>query len=395
MDRIDAAAPDWLRAMGEHLGDHGPPPGTIPVAAVLLALGLHWALFRWQLRRTQGHLGVWPRLVRRMRRPVRLAFVLAALILSVPGSGLPMEWTARLEHLALILLILLIGWVAVGLTNFFAARSIARHRFDVEDNLMARKYVTQVRVLQRAANIVLTLLTAIGAAMTFEAVQSYVTSLLASAGAAGLILGLAARPVLANLIAGIQIALTQPIRLEDVVIVEGEWGWVEEIFATYVVVRIWDWRRMVVPLSFFIEQPFQNWTRETASILGSVFWHVDYTLPVGEMRKKMHEVVEASPLWDGKAVVLQVVETDKDTVTLRGLMSSRNSPENWDLRCEVREKMVTWLQDTYPQALPRLRGELSLLPDGAGRMPGGQDGQAPDRRAREAAAQRTERRSGS
>jgi hypothetical protein len=204
-----------------------------------------------------------------------------------------------------------------------------RYRIDTEDNLRARKFVTQARVLRRTVNIVVGILTVGAVLQTFESVQRYGVSLFASAGAAGLILGLAARPVLANLIAGIQIALTQPIRIDDVVIVEGEWGWIEEIFATYVVVRLWDLRRMIVPLSHFIEQPFQNWTRESASIIGAVYWHLDYTVPVAKVRAKLAEIVEASPHWDGKVVNLQVTDTDKDTVTVRGLMSARTSPQAW------------------------------------------------------------------
>ena len=250
------------------------------------------------------------------------------------------------------------GWTAILLTNHFTNRALRRHRLDTEDNLIARKFYTQVQVLRRTAVILLGIVTTGAVLLTFESVQEYGISLFASAGAAGLILGLAARPVLSNLIAGVQIAITQPIRLDDVVIVEGEWGWIEEIFATYVVVRIWDWRRMVVPLNYFIEKPFQNWTRESASILGAVFWQLDYTAPVGAIRDKVEELVKQSPYWDGKAWVLQVVDSDKDTITLRALMSSRTSPQNWDMRCEVREKLIVWLQAEYPEALPRLRGEL-------------------------------------
>ena len=210
--------------------------------------------------------------------------------------------------------------------------------------------------------------------MTFESVQEYGLSLFASAGAAGLILGFAARPVLANLIAGIQIAITQPIRIEDVVIVEDEWGWIEEIYATYVIVRLWDWRRMVIPLSYFIEKPFQNWTREGASVIGSVYWYMDYTVPVQKVREKLEEVLETSPYWDGAVVNLQVVDTDKDTIHLRGLMSARTAPQAWDLRCEIRERILGWLQAEYPETLPRLRGELDMRPPGTtGRTTEGAD----------------------
>ncbi|UMA67122.1 mechanosensitive ion channel family protein (plasmid) [Roseivivax marinus] len=334
-------------------------PLVILTCAVLLAVLLHRVAYRLAMDRFEKRIGVGAALLRRARRPLRILVVLLALLLTLPRVSMAPGLREPVGHVILLLVILLSGWTLILLTDLVSERSLRRYRIDTEDNLAARKRVTQVRVLRRAAVILLVILTAALALMTFESVRRYGVSLFASAGAAGLVLGFAARPVLSNLIAGIQIAITQPIRLEDVVIVEGEWGWVEEIFATYVVVRLWDWRRMVVPLSYFIENPFQNWTRETAGIIGSVYWYVDYTLPVADMREKLEEVIEASPYWDGKVQVLQVVDTDKDTMHLRGLMSARTSPQNWDLRCEVREKMLDWLQRAHPEALPRLRGELS------------------------------------
>ncbi|ABV95633.1 mechanosensitive ion channel (plasmid) [Dinoroseobacter shibae DFL 12 = DSM 16493] len=340
-------------------------PAALLLAAVVAALQLHALAFALLSRFTKTNCGVVGSLAERARRPLRLAFILAALAITIPQIGLPYRWESRLGHLFLVLLIVLVGWTVIILTSHFSDRAIRRHRLDTDDNLQARKFVTQVRVLKRTANIVFGILTAGAVLLTFESVQRYGVSLFASAGAAGLILGFAARPVLANLIAGIQIAITQPIRLDDVVIVEGEWGWIEEIYATYVVVRIWDWRRMVVPLSYFIEKPFQNWTRENASIIGAVYWYMDYTVPIAEMRAKLEKTVENSPHWDGQVVNLQVTDTDKDTLHIRGLMSARTSPQAWDLRCEVREKLIAWLQAEYPEALPRLRGELEMRPERA------------------------------
>lgn len=335
-------------------------PAALLAGALVLAVALHALAFRALRHVAQTDSGTLGALLRRARRPTRLAFVLAALAIVVPRLELPYAWQDGLGHLFLVLLIVLIGWTAILLTRHFSDRVVRRHRMDTDDNLAARKVVTQIRVLRRTATILLVIVTVSAVLLTFDAVQEYGVSLFASAGAAGLILGLAARPVLANLIAGIQIAITQPIRLDDVVIVDGEWGWIEDIFATYVVVRIWDWRRMVVPLSYFIEKPFQNWTRESASIIGSVYWYLDYTVPVAEVRAKLEEIVRASPHWDGQVVNLQVTDTDKDTIALRGLMSARTSPQAWDLRCEIREKLIAWLQEAYPDALPRLRGELAM-----------------------------------
>ncbi|OAN79427.1 hypothetical protein A8B78_11890 [Jannaschia sp. EhC01] len=219
-------------------------------------------------------------------------------------------------------------------------------------------------MLRRTTNIFIGIFTATAVFPTFDAVQQYGVSLFALAAAAGLIPGLAARPVLANLIAGIQIAITQPIRIDDAVIVEGKWGWIEGIHASNVVVRSWDWRRMLVPLSHFIEQRFQNWTRASASIIGAVHWYLDYNVPVAVMREKLEEIVRASPHWDGQVVNLQV--TDKDVLWILGLMSARTSPQAWELRCEVREKLIGWLQADHPEALPRLRGELAMRDSDAG-----------------------------
>jgi small-conductance mechanosensitive channel len=197
------------------------------------------------------------------------------------------------------------------------------------------------------------------ALMTFNSVRQYGVSLFASAGAAGLIVGLAARPLLSNLIAGVQIAVTQPIRIEDAVIIENEWGWVEDIASTYVVIRLWDWRRMVVPLSYFIERPFQNWTRDTASLIGSVVLHVDYAADVARIRNYLGEAARESKLWDGAVVNLQVVDTNTRTMELRALVSARNAPQSWDLRCEIREKLIAYLQREMPEALPRDRADIS------------------------------------
>lgn len=364
--RLDTA-PDFVAPMLAVLG------------ACVAALFLHWLAYR-VLSRVLAHENATGRsLLRRARRPSRLAAVVAALAWVLPNIRLPYDWQDNVGHLFLILLIILIGWTLILLTNHFSERAVRRHRLDVEDNLSARKFVTQARVLRRTTTIILGIFTVAGVLLTFESVQKYGAGLFASAGAAGLVLGLAARPVLTNLIAGLQIAITQPIRLEDVVIVEDEWGWVEEIFATYVVVRLWDWRRMVVPLSYFIEKPFQNWTRESASIIGTVFWYLDYTVPIDEMRAKLEELAQDSPLWDGKVVNLQVSETEKDSIAVRGLVSARTSPQAWDLRCEIREKMINWLQNDHPQALPRLRGNIEIRSSGdTSRMPPPrEEGEAP------------------
>jgi small-conductance mechanosensitive channel len=205
--------------------------------------------------------------------------------------------------------------------------------------------------------------------MTFDSVRQYGVSLFASAGAAGIIVGLAARPLLSNLIAGVQIAVTQPIRIEDAVIVENEWGWVEEIASTYVVIRLWDLRRMVVPLAYFIEKPFQNWTREAQSLLGAVLLHVDFAADIARIRRQLSEIVRDSKLWDGSVVNLQVIDAHPKTMELRALVSARNASAAWDLRCEVREKLIAFLQKEMPDALPKDRSVVVAANPG-GAIPG-------------------------
>ncbi|MGZ9811959.1 mechanosensitive ion channel family protein [Pseudoroseicyclus sp. H15] len=327
------------------------------VLAGWLAHGLVWSALRRALRSRNG-LG--HQLVVKIRRPARLGFIIAFATLFAQAANLDSDFQYWLAKAAVAVVIALVGWAVLIAIDVAVERANAGLKLDAEDNLAARKQATQMRVLQQAGKIVVVLVTLASVLATFETVRQYGVSLFASAGAAGLVLGFAARPVLANLIAGIQIALTQPIRIDDVVIVEGEWGWIEEIASTYVVVRIWDLRRLIVPLSQFIEQPFQNWTRQTADIIGTVFWYLDWTAPIGEMREKLKEFAEESDYWDGKVVNLQVTDTDKDVITVRALVSARNSPTAWDLRCEIREKMVNWLQEAHPTALPKLRGELSM-----------------------------------
>jgi len=344
---------------------------------ILAGLVLHALIFRAIAR--YAHVGEdrhAARFAASLKWPTRLLVLAVVAANAVALLDLPAGLNMPLRRLGYVLAIAAFAWGLVRVIHALQTRAERHFRTDVADNLTARKMRTQIAVLSRVAVAVVLLISAAIILASIPAVREFGVSLLASAGIAGIVVGMAARPALANLIAGVQIALAQPIRIDDVVIVEGEWGWVEEIFATYVVVRIWDWRRMVVPLSYFIERPFQNWTRESAAVIGSVFWYVDYTVPVDAVRAKMEEFVHESPLWDGNVVVLQVTDTDKDTMTLRGLMSARNSPRSWDLRCEIRERLLVWLQAEYPGALPRLRGELEMK--GEGRDGEWRDGAAPE-----------------
>ncbi len=263
-----------------------------------------------------------------------------------------------ISHIVSPWLIVSIGWFLIGIVN--AARETFLSHYDItaKDNLQARRIYTQTRVIENVIDVIIVVLTVALVLMTFEKVRQLGTSLLASAGIIGVILGFAAQKTLGNFIAGLQIALAQPIRIDDVVIVEDEWGWIEEITLTYVIVRIWDLRRLVVPISYFIEKPFQNWTRISADILGSVFIYADYTVPVKELRSELTRILEESPHWDKKVNVLQVTNATAQTVEIRALMSSVDSPTAWNLRCEVREKLLEFLQKRFPECLPRTRVEL-------------------------------------
>jgi small-conductance mechanosensitive channel len=245
----------------------------LAAAAAAVALLAHWLSLRLVLRvpvpgRARGFLQTF---IATTTGPSRLAVVVLTLWVALPSADFPVAVSRGIGQVLLVGLVVLVGWSAMRALEVAAALHLRRFRLDVDDNLLARKHVTQVHVLRRAGGILIALVTAAAALMTFPSVRAYGVSLFASAGAASLVVGLAARPLLTNLIAGVQIAVTQPIRLEDAVVVEGEWGWVEEITSTYVIVRLWDQRRMVLPLSYFLERPFQNWTRETTSLIGSVF----------------------------------------------------------------------------------------------------------------------------
>jgi small-conductance mechanosensitive channel len=295
-----------------------------------------------------------------MRGVTRLALWIAALVLSVQVAPLAPNTADWLARLLLIAIVTLIGWGAITALRLAGQIYLRRFRIDTEDNLVARKHVTQVRVLIRTADVLVVIITIGAALMTFEPVRQYGVSLFASAGVAGLVAGLAARPVLSNLFAGIQLAMTQPIRIDDQVVIENEWGTIEEIRSTYVVVRIWDLRRLVVPLTYFIEKPFQNWTRESSAILGTAMLYVDYRAPVATIRARLRHILEQSDNWNGQVAGLQVTDARESTIELRCLMSANSAGQAFDLRCEVREKLVDFLQRHHPEALPTRRADIGF-----------------------------------
>ncbi|HET9862168.1 MAG TPA: mechanosensitive ion channel domain-containing protein [Steroidobacteraceae bacterium] len=295
-------------------------------------------------------------------KALRMVLPILALILGTPALAAPPEAKAVIQNAISLALIGTIGFILIQFVNAMSQLVLQRYRLDVADNRRARGIYTQVTVLKKIAVAVIALFAVASMLMVFQSVRQLGTAMLASAGVAGIVIGFAAQKSLGTLLAGIQIALTQPIRIDDVVIVEGEWGRIEEITLTYVVVRIWDLRRLVVPITYFIETPFQNWTRTSADILGSVFLHVDYGVPVDALRAELTRILEASPHWDKKVNVLQVTDAKERTLELRALASAVDAGTAWNLRCEVREKLVAFVQKNYPDSLPRLRATVEQKP---------------------------------
>lgn len=332
------------------------------IIVVVAALICHYVLLLMLprvTRRTASRID--DAVIKHLRGPARWLMIFIGIRLFLPLFDIPIEFQEFLRHIFSLALIALVSWLLIKSTNILDDYVLERFDVDQKDNLMARKVHTQLSVVKRIVIAVVVIIAVGTMLMTFERIRQLGTTILASAGIVGIVVGLAAQKTIGTFIAGLQIALTQPIRIDDVVIVEGEWGRIEEITLTYVVVKIWDLRRLVVPITYFIEKPFQNWTRVTADLLGTVFLYVDYTVPVEAVRKQLQQILKKSEHWDGKVCVLQVTNTTDKTIELRALMSAVDASTAWTLRCEVREKLVSFVQDKYPNALPKVRAELEKL----------------------------------
>lgn len=327
--------------------------------AAFLAGQLLFLIARRLLRRNRLIVSM----MQRSARPVALVWPLLALRVSWEAAPNDLVWISASRHVVTLLLTLALTLAGAGVVRGIGDRVLQATEPDIrKGELSARRLYTQAQMLTRIATFVVAVIGVAAALMTFPGVRQIGASLLASAGVAGIVIGFAARPVLSNLLAGVQIALTQPIRLEDVVIVEGEWGWVEEIRATYVIVRVWDERRLVLPLQWFIDHPFQNWTRHSSRLIGTVFWWVDYRMPLQPIRDEIKRVCEGAPEWDGRLAMLQVTDSNERAIQLRALVTAPDAPRAWDLRCRVREAVIDLIQREYPQYLPRLRAELAATP---------------------------------
>jgi small-conductance mechanosensitive channel len=331
--------------------------GAFVVACLLHAGAL--ALLDRMLRRRRPYLN---RILTATKNPARAGLLLIALAIALPTVPLGAESKLVFVRCLVLATICLIGWTALKLLQIGANLYLRNFRLDVPDNLLARKHVTQVRVLVRVLDTVIVLLTVGSILMTFDTVRQYGISVFASAGVAGVIFGLAAQPVLSNLIAGIQLALTQPIRLEDAVTVQNEYGCIEEINATYVVIRLWDLRRLIVPLNYFIQQPFYNWTRQAGANIGSVLLYLDYSAPIERIRAKAVELAAKTTQPGGKLVNLQVTNTSAEAIELRVLVTAASVGDTSNFCAELREQLIGFLQSECPQALPRRRHEITEVP---------------------------------
>ncbi|MDB5662665.1 MAG: rane protein [Sphingomonas bacterium] len=349
MPQLVAALPAWLQ------------PAALLIGALFAALVVHriaWLVLRraaGRIQRMPGELTI-----ERVRAPSRWLLVAMTLAAVEPALDLPARIELVWERVAGLLFPALFGWLVIGALGIFNDAVQAHADISVADNLQARRRRTRASILYRIAVFGILLVAFCMMLMSIPSVRSIGVTLIASAGLAGLAVGAAAQPALKNVIAGIQMAFTEPIRLDDVVVIDGEWGRIEEIRLTFVVVKIWDERRLVVPVSKFLEQSFQNWTRQTSQLLGTAFLHVDPSADVARLRAKLEEVVKANDKWDGRVLGLQVTETFADHLELRALVSAADAGRAFDLRCDVREAMMAFIRDEMPEAIVRQRSDLHL-----------------------------------
>ena len=338
---------------------------AILIGTIVVGYVLQRALFAFLERAfSKKNEGVVAALLRRAGPPSGFAFPLLAALIAIPELTFPPDVDAVLVKMTAVATVIAGAWAIIAAIGLYADLTKGKYKLDVEDNLRARQVETRIDILGRTAVIVVVIIAFALAAMAFPSVRALGTTLLASAGVAGIVLGIAARPLFENLIAGVQLALAQPIRIDDVVIVEGEYGHIEQIASTFVVVRLWDQRRMVLPLTYFIEKPFQNWTRTGSALLGTVFLYVDYSVPLEPLRAELPKMLESEPKWDGAVQAIQVTDAKETTIELRILVSARNSADLFDLRCNVRERMIAFLQQNHPTALPTTR-QMAIAPPAA------------------------------
>ncbi|HEX6968704.1 MAG TPA: mechanosensitive ion channel family protein [Micromonosporaceae bacterium] len=335
---------------------------TVAAAAAAAAFALVLVVVVNRIaRRLSGRSVLLAELVEHAHAPLRFTVVTLAVQFAVRFTtehAAGATWRRSLLHFLVLVIIAAFGWLVASSVLALEDVTMARFRTDLADNRQARRVRTQVVILRRITVAVVVLLAAAVMLMTFDSVRAVGASLLASAGLAGVIAGLAAQSLLGNVFAGLQLAFSDALRLDDVVVVEGEWGRIEEITLSYVVVRIWDDRRLILPTSYFTTKPFENWTRNRSEVTGTAVFDVDWSVPVAAMRAELQRIVEDSDLWDGRVCGLQVIDATGGTVRVRATMSAADASKLWDLRCHVREQLVAWIREQEPIALPRMRAEV-------------------------------------
>jgi small-conductance mechanosensitive channel len=336
------------------------------LTAILYAgwiIALLWLVFR-AIRAVEKRMRLWAErthslpgkiLVPIVGHTLRFSVPLLGIILLLPLLKLPENWTWVTQKGVGILFIVTLSFLIVHGINAMQAALVSRQRLDLPDNLSARRIYTQVSVIRKIIITAVVIIATGSVLMLFDPVRQFGTSILASAGIAGIVIGFAAQRTLGNVLAGIQIALTQPLLIDDIVVVEGEFGQIEEITLTYVTVRTWDLRRMILPITYFVEKPFQNWSRVSTELLGTIVLYLDYQAPIGELRKELKRLVENNPKWDRKVCGLQVTDTKLSTIEVRVLVSSTDPGKVFDLRCEMREGLIEFLCRNHPESLPRQR----------------------------------------
>ena len=357
-------------------------------ASVLFAL-IVVQVVHFTVRRIGRRAPLFDQLATRLHRPTQCLAAVLAVQATLHATTATGDWRGPLLHAVTVLVIAASAWVVGAVLLVLEDAALARFRTDVENNKTARRVHTQITVVRRVT-VAVVVIVAIGAVLvTFPVARAAGASLLASAGIAGVVAALAAQSVLGNVFAGVQLAFSDELRLDDVVVVEGEWGRVEDITLSYVVLHLWDDRRLTLPTSYFTTKPFQNWTRNESALLGAVEIDVDWAVPTEEMRRELRHICEGTDLWDGRACVFQVTDAVGGLVRVRALVTARDAPTLFDLRCHVRERLVQWLRESYPQALPRSRADVTGIPglridtveglngrsipeqaDGTGRLPG-------------------------
>jgi small-conductance mechanosensitive channel len=315
------------------------------IGALLAGVIVHRLLF-WLLARSVGGraTGLRHAILRRARGPMGFILPLVAVLMVLPDANVPEKYSQPIEHLTTVLTYIAIGWGVTAMVGLFADVTLGRYSVTDADNLRARSVETRLFIVSRAISVLVWILAIAAALMTFPAIRTLGATLLASAGLIGIVAGLAARPVFENLVAGLQIAFAQPIRIDDVVVVAGQQGRVEEIRDTFVVVRLVDMRRMILPLTWFIQNPFENWTRSNADLVGYVTVFAPYSFAVADMRDALPAILKETHLWDGSRQAIQVIDATENAIQIRAEVSARNSTDLWDLRCLVRERLVAMIQ---------------------------------------------------